>query len=423
MDTKQRLFALSLLAVGIAQAQTSSPQWALKRVGESTVIGYFSTQAACDTAARNLNKTQVYECPRQLKVTAAPVPAPTPAPTPAPVPTPPPPAPVPAPPAPTPAPVPVPSPPPAPVPSPPPPAPAPAPTPAPAPMPGMTYVNPALVPAARPGQSDYRVRQTGEMPYRDPDGMGAFRTVCQWSHFNWDDPLIYPGIPGASHLHLFLGNTNLTAFSTPDSVATTGNGTCRGGTANRTGYWVPALVDTSGRPLTPAFADIYYKTGYALFGQNDQVVPIPARLRMIAGDAKSTSSQQHAYFECNGSRMGALGACTGELTQVIEFPQCWDGVNLASPNHKSHVLYAANGRCPTTHPIHLPEVSYHIRYNNVPAGIRLSSDMNGAPAGSSAHADWMNGWDQEVLSTGITQIVKRGLSGGSHMIGDGRVLY
>jgi hypothetical protein len=359
--------------------------------------------------------------------TSAPAPAPaTPAPAPAPVT-----APAPAPSA-TPAPAPVTAPVPAPAPATPAPAPSPVPAPAPAPSTGgsTTTVNASLIPAAAGGSPDRRIRNSGEMPYRDPDGMGAFRTVCQYSHMNFDDPLVYPGQPGRAHLHVFFGNTAVTGNSTPESIRTTGNGSCRGGIVNRSAYWAPALIDTrTGAPIRPAAdADIYYKTGYALFGQNSAVQAFPVGFRMIAGDAKSQVQQRHTYFEChtNGQTGGIPSCAGGELRQIIEFPQCWDGVNLSSPDHRSHIVYANNGSCPATHPAHMPEITMIIKYNVPASGAstwRLSSDINGAPAGSSNHGDWVNGWEQEVLETFVSRVIRQGLSGGSHIVGDGRTIY
>lgn len=45
----------------------------------------------------------------------------------------------------------------------------------------------------------------------------------------------------------------------------------------------------------------------------------------------------------------------------INFPTCWDGKNVDTPNHKDHVRYAINASfgnfgqgCPSTHPVQLP---------------------------------------------------------------------
>ena len=60
---------------------------------------------------------------------------------------------------------------------------------------------------------------------------------------SFDDPIVFPGQPGRSHLHTFFGNTGANADSTAESIRGTGNSTCRGGIANRSSYWVPTLID------------------------------------------------------------------------------------------------------------------------------------------------------------------------------------
>jgi uncharacterized protein DUF1996 len=42
---------------------------------------------------------------------------------------------------------------------------------------------------------------------------------------------------------------------------------------------------------------------------------------------------------------------------------CWDGKNLDSPDHKSHVAYPqatfeTGGTCPTSHPVKIPQILY-----------------------------------------------------------------
>ena len=46
--------------------------------------------------------------------------------------------------------------------------------------------------------------------------------------------------------------------------------------------------------------------------------------------------------------------CPGGMRAQVYFPSCWDGVNLDSPDHKSHVSYPIglynDGACPPSHP-------------------------------------------------------------------------
>lgn len=61
--------------------------------------------------------------------------------------------------------------------------------------------------------------------------------------------------------------------------------------------------------------------------------------------------------------------CPGGIRATIIFPSCWDGVNLDSPDHKSHVAYApgnsalAGDKCPSTHPVRIPQVMYEIMFD------------------------------------------------------------
>ena len=106
------------------------------------------------------------------------------------------------------------------------------------------------VPLGNPGSAELRVQATTLNP-SPSDGTGAFRVVCDYTHMAFDDPIVYPGQPGASHLHTFFGNTRTSAASTSSSVANTGNSSCHGGIANRSSYWVPTLLDAQKKPILP----------------------------------------------------------------------------------------------------------------------------------------------------------------------------
>src|SRR5206468_12171925 len=75
-----------------------------------------------------------------------------------------------------------------------------------------------------------------------PDVIGAFRFICTAGQVLPDDPIVYPGQPGKSHLHQFYGNEDANAYSTFASLRAKGTSTCNRGpqAANRSGYWMPA---------------------------------------------------------------------------------------------------------------------------------------------------------------------------------------
>ena len=62
-------------------------------------------------------------------------------------------------------------------------------------------------------------------------------------------------------------------------------------------------------------------------------------------------------------------ACPGGIRVTVIFPSCWDGKNVDSPDHRSHVAYApgnsnlAGDKCPATHPVRIPQVMYEVMYD------------------------------------------------------------
>jgi hypothetical protein len=144
----------------------------------------------------------------------------------------------------------------------------------------------------------------------------------------------------------------------------------------------------------------------------------PEGFRMLAGDnSKRTFSNDFAgqgvSFACLGAGKDETNGlpnynCPGGLRAQIFFPSCWDGVNLDSPDHKSHMAYPAtgaynNGACPSTHPVQLISLFYEILYDtNSFANKWYGSSQpfvfaNGDPTGYGFHGDFVNGWDVNVL--------------------------
>ena len=95
------------------------------------------------------------------------------------------------------------------------------------------------------------------------DVVGAFRFICGAGQVSYDDPIVYPGQPGKSHLHQFYGNTLADANSTFASLRASGDSTCNnignGTAANRSAYWMPAMLDGKGHVVVPDYVQVYYK--------------------------------------------------------------------------------------------------------------------------------------------------------------------
>jgi hypothetical protein len=295
------------------------------------------------------------------------------------------------------------------------------------------FVDESALPSPRAGQTGLRLAPQPYPPNATSEPAGAMRTDCRFSHMAFDDPIVFPGQPGRSHLHAFYGNTRAYA-----DMTTTANGaasTCSGGQANNSAYWAPAMIDTAtGAPIVSNYLQIYYKTGY--HGVTPQMIqPFPDGLRMIAGDARSSSPQSSdvAWYVCLSNpttKTAHIPSCSpGDImVMAVRFPQCWDGRNLDSADHKSHMSYPLGWPdlgCPASHPVALTEIIQHYWYR-VPAGgtstWRLSSDTYDGPAGYSSHADWWNGWNRDVMTGWVQRCVATALDCRMNLMGDGTTL-
>ncbi|MEM8924211.1 MAG: DUF1996 domain-containing protein [Actinomycetota bacterium] len=245
---------------------------------------------------------------------------------------------------------------------------------------------------------------------------GQFRIACEYSHFAYDDPIVFPGQPGRSHLHMFFGNTAVHAGTTDASLVNTGGGTCNGFELNRSGYWTPALLDGGGNIVVPDSIIVYYKSK-----RPDITQRMPQGLKMVSGNVSGAgfSAGQRLHWSCGGSGSAynltnVIPDCGGDtINATIQFPNCWDGRNLDSPDHATHMAWAAERQdCPSSHPVRLPQITFLLYFPGASSvdGWHLSSDMERGEStapGASLHADWWGGWNDEAMDLWIEGCVQR----------------
>ena len=318
-------------------------------------------------------------------------------------------------------------------------------------VPSNFDVNSELITAAVPGSSA-------------PDVVGAFRFICNAGQLRYDDPIVYPGQPGKSHLHQFYGNTSADANSTYSSLRASGDSTCMS-PLNRSAYWMPAMLNGRGGVVRPDFVSIYYKRRpisdpkCSLSSGDPQAegncVPLPNGLKFIFGHDMLTgqSPTGELWFNCQGagavpghynSIVDAARYCPAgaQIGAIIDAPSCWDGKNLDSANHRDHVSYASYGtwgykKCPPTHPYVIPTFTLGAWYtvdstldrsgtwvSGKTVTWSLSSDnMAGmAPAlpGSTFHADWFGAWDNTVMSMWMDNCINKMLNCSGGNLGNGK---
>ena len=222
-----------------------------------------------------------------------------------------------------------------------------------------------------------------------------FVVVCKFSHMNFDDPIVYPDKPGRSHEHTFFGNVTTDAASTPQNLQ--GHATTCSRSDDTAAYWAPTLYVDS-KPLAPDDAKIYYRRRTI-----SRVTAFPQGLVMIAGNSAATTPQNLSVvsWDCGEAEHGRFPPtsevpnCTNgsALELHVRFPDCWNGHDRDSADHKSHMAYSVDGRCPADHPVAVPSIDILVRYAIVPpASAELASGGQ-----YSGHADFMNTWHEDGL--------------------------
>jgi hypothetical protein len=209
-------------------------------------------------------------------------------------------------------------------------------------------------------------------------------TTGGFSHVNNDDVIVFPGQPGASHNHTYVGARDNNAFSTFQSMQA-------GGTTFRTsgdfsGAWVP----TGPYP-------IHSNKGFLLYYSVTASTRVfPDGLKMIV-----RWSHNRIRFKCgpgsNTETLAPPASCSsGMLVWVVEFPQWSDG-RTDSSDHISHMSYSRTA----THTILLPRIKLYARFA-VPAGQLINLSLSSGDY-QTAHVDYFDAWDKTRLQQLINQ--------------------
>jgi hypothetical protein len=240
-------------------------------------------------------------------------------------------------------------------------------------------------------------------PARADEPAGQFWVRCRFSHAAMDDPIVFPGQPGASHMHDFFGNKTTNADSTESSMLA-GATTCRI-PSDTAGYWSPS-ASVGGVTIKPPVMRIYY------LGVRDVTVEtIPPGLKIIGGnkEALSPADNPHVFWYCGETmsvktpKMDTPYDCgpwaqyrfVDGVVGVVDLPNCWDGVGL----EPSDVVYQVGGGCPLGFDHALPRVSERVHFGVMnplnpdgTVGLTLSSGPY-----YTLHADFWNTWQQPRL--------------------------
>ena len=229
---------------------------------------------------------------------------------------------------------------------------------------------------------------------------GSFRIDCAPTKVAAVDPIVMPGHTGMSHMHQFFGNRGVNENSTAASLRAAPATSCKN-LADSSAYWVPTLM-SNGVAVNPINLEVIYRKSVTA-----PIVAHPAGLMLIAGSSKATEAQSTSIisWSCTGTNTPGTAAPTvcknrQQLVASIRYPECWNGVDLDSADHKSHVSYASNGVC-AAGTVALPQIEMRVIYPRI-ADVSALTLASGSIY--SMHADFFNGWDQRRFAGMVARL-------------------
>ncbi|MFD3823295.1 DUF1996 domain-containing protein [Streptomyces sp. NPDC058625] len=204
----------------------------------------------------------------------------------------------------------------------------------------------------------------------DGGSTGSFTTECGTNENelrNSDNVIVAPGVSnGAQHQHDYVGNQANTAFASDEDLAN-GETTCQN-QGDRSSYFWPVLriqdgtqdIDQGqpgggqdgnvGKIVEPSEAELKF-----VGNRTSDVVAMPTALRIITGDAKAFTNglnNANTAWSCTGFEdrqvTDKYPICPegSSVVRTSAFQSCWDGQNIDSANHRTHVDFVeADGSC------------------------------------------------------------------------------
>lgn len=265
---------------------------------------------------------------------------------------------------------------------------------------------------------------------------GFFYSRCLPTHISNDDPIVFPGIPGAAHEHQFFGKLELDAHSTAESLVGRPS-SCKeqdGGT-----YWVPTLY-LNGQRVDPVDVNVRYGLGPT--SAPDKLIAFPPGFVLIAGGTRGT-----VQWNVKPPRRPPVAkdewpfpTDREQVTCNIIFPDLVkldeDGQPMIdSPNHRSHCAYSKRGVVPEGYAV-IPQLQLKVHYpRGLPAPNWVEPEHDGhdhdephAPVPDvclsdghplmSMHADFMNTWTQDRLEQVVEYCIRGRRNCGEVAVGE-----
>ncbi|KAI9818258.1 MAG: hypothetical protein M1832_004474 [Thelocarpon impressellum] len=273
-------------------------------------------------------------------------------------------------------------------------------------------------------------------------GADAFwRLPCQGrSGLARIDPLVNPGAV-APHAHTIHGGSNFGMNSGYEELVKSNCTSCAV-RQDRSAYWTPVLYFKHADGKLQLVRQNGGTLVYYLLPKSGKVTAFPAGFEMIAGDtyrrnsslpwpdpelsswpadpeqsSQDALSQKALGFNClnyGGKAEDSLyrhkmpskadldSKCKSGLRMELMFPSCWNGKDVRSADHKSHVAYPGlvkDGKCPQGFETQLIRLFFETIWDTQDFAGKAGEFVlsNGDTTGHGYHGDFVSGWDPAFL--------------------------
>ncbi|MFE6525753.1 DUF1996 domain-containing protein [Streptomyces sp. NPDC057794] len=274
----------------------------------------------------------------------------------------------------------------------------------------------------------------------DGGSTGSFTTNCgtnENENRNSDNVIVAPGVSnGAQHQHDYVGNQSNNAFASDEDLANAQT-TCQN-QGDKSSYFWPVLriqdgsqdIDQGqpgggqdgnvGKIVEPAEAQLKF-----VGNRTSDVVAMPKALRIITGDAKSFTNglnNANTSWSCTGFEdrqvTDKYPICPqgSSVVRTSNFQSCWDGQNIDSANHRTHVDFVeADGSCSNGFQA-IPQLQVRLVYDVQAPQINNGQVQNAFAVDSfpeqlhkpiTDHNDFINFFDEDLMNE-MVQCINNG---------------